>query len=133
MDYLSETISRYKCPTCERVGEADQWVNDPYIGLCCGKCGEEVKFDVERPAEWWSIGVYSVGRAYGGAEEGGWWYDTGSIIDEWTVRGFKVLEEARSYAIELERFYKDDKEVRVKGFTEKLPVRGFPDRRPVYC
>jgi len=28
-----------------------------------------------------SVNVYSVGRAYGGAEEGGWWYDVGEFLE----------------------------------------------------
>lgn len=30
------------------------------------------------------VNVYSIDRAYGGPEEGGWWYDTGDVVH--TVR-----------------------------------------------
>ena len=109
------------------------WCDDPYVGLCCEHCGNEVKHFEERDAGWWSVGVYETGRSYGGPEEGGWWYDTGSRIDDFHVRGFEDLIAARKYKDELAKQYADDKDVRVLGFTEKLPVRGFPDRKPVYC
>lgn len=133
MNYLSKTVSQYKCHSCERVGEADQWVRDDYIGLCCGECGEEVRSENERPAKWWSVGVYETGRAYGGPEEGGWWYDTGSRCDNWTVRGFQDMALAQAYIEELRLVYKDDKNIGVQGFTEKLPEAGYPERKPVYC
>jgi hypothetical protein len=28
-----------------------------------------------------SVGVYLIDRAYGGPEEGGWWYDCGQLVD----------------------------------------------------
>jgi hypothetical protein len=31
------------------------------------------------PQKTWAV-VYEVGRNYGGPEEGGWWYDTGKLI-----------------------------------------------------
>lgn len=34
--------------------------------------------DVQRTQ--WHINVYELDRAYGGAEEGGWWYDCGELI-----------------------------------------------------
>jgi hypothetical protein len=26
------------------------------------------------------VSVYEIGRRYGGSEEGGWWYDTGTLV-----------------------------------------------------
>lgn len=40
------------------------------------------------------INVYDVGSAYGGPEEGGWWYDTGEFIK--TIGTAATLEEARA-------------------------------------
>lgn len=133
MNYLSENVTVYQCPRCLVAGEAHVWVDDPYIGLCCGECGDEVKFSGERPATWWSVGVYETGRSYGGPEEGGWWYDTGSMIDHFRVRGFDNFEEAKKYQRELRDHYAEEKNIGIVGFTEKLPVAGYPARRPVYC
>ena len=133
MNYLTDKVSIYHCPNCLAEGEEHHWVNDPYIGACCGDCGDQVKWLRDRDAGWWSIGVYETGRSYGGTEEGGWWYDTGSRIDDWHVRGFEDLIAAQKYRDELAKQYENCKDVLVLGFTEKLPVRGFPDRKPVYC
>lgn len=133
MNCLSKTVSQYECDKCKLVGEAERWVDDPYVGLCCGECGEQVRHDHERVATWWSVGVYETGREYGGPEEGGWWYDTGSRTDNWTVRGFNDIGLAQAYVEELKLSYKDEKNIGVQGFTEKLPEAGYPDRKPVYC
>ena len=132
MNYLTDKVASYQCPSCLVAGEADVWINDDYVGLCCGECGEEVKSSGERDAVWWSVGVYSVSRSYGGPEEGGWWYDTGSRIDEWHVRGFEDQVAARAYFRELQKQYAEENDVLVLGFTETLPVRSFPEHRPFY-
>lgn len=131
--YLDANVAIYRCGHCDRVGEADEWVDDPYIGLCCQQCGNEVRFHQNRPATWWSIGVYEVGRQYGGPEEGGWWYDAGDLVDKFHVRGFEDLAKARSYMRTLQDHYREQKDIRIVGFTEELPRPGFPNRRPVYC
>ncbi len=131
--YLTEDLPVYQCAECLCVGEAETWIDDDYEGLVCGECGVAVKHSHDTKASWWSIGVYSTGRSYGGPEEGGWWYDTGSITDQWKVRGFDNFTEAQKYAAQLREEYKDERDVAVRGFTEQLPVAGYPDRRPVYC
>lgn len=35
----------------------------------------------ERLAPFWTVAVYLVDKAYGGPEEGGWWYDCGERVD----------------------------------------------------
>jgi hypothetical protein len=60
----------------------------------------------EAPAPFWTVAIYLCDRAYGGAEEGGWWYDYGERIDA-ALEGvnpnslltvFTDEDEARSYA-----------------------------------
>jgi hypothetical protein len=41
------------------------------------------------------IAVYDADRAYGGGEEGGWWYDTGVLAR--IVKTFKNAEKAYAY------------------------------------
>lgn len=37
---------------------------------------------VEKPAApFWTVAIYLVDQAYGGPEEGGWWYQTGERVD----------------------------------------------------
>lgn len=133
MKYLAETLSVYKCPECEANGRAESWIDDDYEGLVCEHCGVAVKHDREEPATYWSVGVYETGRSYGGPEEGGWWYDTGSRIDPHKQRVFEDIAEARKYQQELRDHYNEHQDVAVLGFTEQLPVAGYPNRRPRYC
>lgn len=133
MNYLSDSISVYQCPECEQTGRANAWIDDPYEGLVCEHCGVAVKHCLDEQPTYWSIGVYETGRSYGGPEEGGWWYDTGSRIDPHKQRVFEDLAEARKYMAELREEYVGQRDISVLGFTEKLPVAGYPARRPVYC
>lgn len=34
----------------------------------------------------WAVAIYLDDRAYGGAEEGGWWYDCGTLVHKWRIR-----------------------------------------------
>lgn len=133
--YLTEDIPLYICPECANFARAEHWVDDPYVGLCCEYCGCEVKYHKDEKATWWSVAVYETDRAYGGPEEGGWWYDCGHMIDCWKIRGFDNIEEARKYQQELRDFYiaEGAKNIAVRGFTEQLPDKGFPACKPVYC
>jgi len=47
------------------------------------------------------VGVYELDRAYGGAEEGGWWYDTGELVR--ICRVFRNHESASDYAYRMNR------------------------------
>lgn len=41
------------------------------------------------------VAVYMVDRAYGGSEEGGWWYNTGDLVR--TVKVFRNESKAINY------------------------------------
>jgi len=51
----------------------------------------------------YTVAVYLCDRAWGGAEEGGWYYDTGTPCDEYAefTRGFVREAAARVYAEQL--------------------------------
>jgi len=51
----------------------------------------------------YTVAVYLCDRAYGGPEEGGWWYDCGVPSDEHArfTRGFKRESDAIKYARKL--------------------------------
>lgn len=131
--YMTEMVPVYKCPECENNGRAEAWTDDPYEGLVCEYCGCAVKHERDEKAQWWSVGVYETDRSYGGPEEGGWWYDTGSLTDPWHVRAFQDYEEAKKYQLSIRDQYADEKNIAVRGFTEQLPVAGYPNVRPRYC
>ena len=68
------------------------------------------------------VSVYEVSRAYGGAEEGGWWYDVYELIDTKPVVTRQAAESVKTFLIDK---YKDhNKETgpldSSKGF-ENLP------------
>lgn len=132
MLYLSETIPVYRCPSCLIAGRASVWMEDEFVGMCCGDCGQEVKWSHDEKPTYWSVAIYETDRSYGGPEEGGWWYTTGSRIDPHKQRVFEDITEALNYQEKLRSEYKNEKCIDILGFTERLPVDGYPARRPVY-
>lgn len=50
------------------------------------------------------LAFYEIDRAYGGPEEGRWWYDTGQLVRIW--RTFKTEEEAYAVAHRANRILK---------------------------
>lgn len=129
-------IPIYRCAKCERVGRADQFIYDSYESCyVCGECGEYVKHEADRRAEWVSVALYTVSQAYGGPEEGGWWYDTFELVDS-TVRCFEYgdIPSAEPYAERLHNTPKSRGERLVVIVTaERLPHQTLPLHRPVYC
>jgi hypothetical protein len=56
-----------------RFSEGRQAYEDGRFLRLCNTCGEK------RYAQWY-LNVYNVSRHFGGAEEGGWWYDVGTPV-----------------------------------------------------
>lgn len=100
--------------------------------------GRRVEYHSERPAKWWSVALYTSSQAYGGPEEGGWWYSRGSLIEPWKIKFFDNYQAAEKYRDELweycEKENKDlcDERVTVRCFTEEMPDHYFPKTRPHY-
>ena len=98
----------------------------------------------------WCVAVFLVDRAYGGPEEGGWWFDTGTVADPDTAgdipcpRWFINEDEARDFKDELQA--RLDNGINVgrreigsllsEGRYEAITCDGwpqnFPARRPHY-
>ena len=142
MDYLSEM-----CPIYGR-DNGNGWVSErQHNEVVWDDCNEsyyavdnnmEVKPCRERAAQWWCVAVYETDRAYGGPEEGGWWYDVGGLVEHAKIRFFDRYQDAYDYAQELWAYCleenKDRGDVRLapRGFTEQLPDVYFPKTRPYY-
>lgn len=135
------TVSLYRCTACDhedRAAEAHNFDDDPYNGLCCPECGNGVTWVRDRPARYVSVAVYEVDRAYGGPEEGGWYYDAGTVLRE-TIRCFEAgdLPQLDAHREVLSRRYPDgggiDGRLYVRTMVEQVPPEHFPSRRPVYC
>lgn len=92
-----------------------------------------------------TVAVLMEDRAFGGHEEGGWYYDYGYPYDLRTapVRRFKTREKAEGYlrtiAPQIERANADYPPISsvlseglVRAYIFSGKVRGYPDRRPRY-
>jgi len=83
------------------------------------------------------VNVYEVDRAWGGAEEGGWWYDTGEPI---ASVPFDTLREAETFRDVMEARFphnRSSSSVIYSGgdycvYIEHKFARPYPDRRPHY-
>ena len=92
------------------------------------------------------VSVYDTALAYGGPEEGGWWYDRGELVR--TVRVFPSQERAYAYSRRLNRRLQSRAFGPNQGKREKSSVlsdgefeahvhenhapASYPDRRPHY-
>jgi len=78
------------------------------------------------------VQMYEVGQAYGGPEEGGWWYSVGEPRDHW----FRTtLAEASTLKQELEEVYNEDRTTEVDyhlAIRFDQDLTGWPERRPTY-
>ena len=97
---------------------------------------------VSRPA--YVVAAYDTSLAYGGPEEGGWWYDTGSLVR--VLRVLRSEEDAYTYAgrvnMRLRRAdqrngVRDKSSVLSDGVIEAYVFEGtapesFPTSRPRY-
>ena len=90
------TATVFKCNKCGHEATTDRlnW-DDEYERYDCpgvdddtfGPCDGKMEYLKEIPAEYVSIGLYETHRAYGGPEEGGWYYDAGTLCHA-TLRNF---------------------------------------------
>lgn len=92
------------------------------------------------------IAIYETDRAYGGPEEGGWWFDTGELLEDEGVWAFDSWEAANAALPEIEamvaRRNKDEKRrepgsVLCDGWlaaqiVEGVPEKEYPKHRPRY-
>lgn len=90
------------------------------------------------------IAVYEVRQAYGGPEEGGWWYDEGALSWVYPKR-FKNAKQAANVCLALnDKLHREDRRTR-RAYTSVLsegkrvammfggkPIPGFPMHRPHY-
>lgn len=92
----------------------------------------------------YTVAFYEVDRAYGGPEEGGWWFDTGRC--ERIARAFKSEDAAYTFARRanhilsvVQRCARSINSVAYDGgrycayVYEDLPPPFFPETRPHYC
>jgi hypothetical protein len=91
----------------------------------------------------YTVAFYEIDRAYGGPEEGGWWFDTGRL--ERIARTFKSRDKAHAYAGRanrllsiMQRDLRDVGSVLYSGGRYQAevwdgpPAPFYPQNRPVY-
>lgn len=116
--------------TCDCGWEGEKPDSNEYADYC-PNCGNECTGTGCRDAEWVSVALYRVGRAWGGPEEGGWYYREGDRIDS-TLRCFHSADEAAAYMQELtSRIVVGDQSP--EFWFEKVAPEHFPSQRPHYC
>jgi len=93
------------------------------------------------------VAIYEIDRAYGGPEEGGWWYTTGELQERCKVREYPNLAAAEAAAWHMNDWLqrmrseaaRDPGSMLYSGgwfearvFDGPPPAR-FPQQRPYYC
>lgn len=144
MNYLSEYVPVYKSLMDgwnDETYQHNEVQYDEYSSAFYALGGHDsprVHWWKDRPADWFSVAVYTSERMYGGPEEGGWYYDAGNLVEHHRIKFFDKYEEAQEYARELwdwcEEENKDMGEMRfvVRCTTEAMPDTYYPKHRPYY-
>ena len=130
------------CPKCNAescpVGSL-QKIDDggPHIQgtFYCDECDEEFSGRVEMTL---FVNVYLVGRAYGGPEEGGWWYDYGYPVASVPADTWADAEDLKQRFERSERYSNEGRRSRysVSGGEEYQVcieddfAESFPQRTP---
>lgn len=93
------------------------------------------------------VAVYEMDRAYGGSEEGGWWYDCGDRVERCKVRTYPSEAAARSAAQRINGWLERMRPewvrstgsvayaggvFRARVYRRPAPAH-FPTERPYYC
>ncbi len=137
--HFLKSVPVYACAKCGHVS-TKSW-EDGYGQFYCVNCENEVDNPVYRDANYVTVAVYEVTRAYGGPEEGGWWYYEGRLVPG-TQRSFLVEDapQADVYHLTLLHRYREDEswmryqDVRyhVRVWAEQEAPAKFPSVRPRY-
>jgi len=91
------------------------------------------------PCHWgtYYVNIYQLSRNYGGAEEGGWWYDSGSPVGAIPCESFAEAEEIREkyeqrYPSTKSRYSMRPSEEDFSIHIEQTMAAPWPERTPRY-
>lgn len=112
------TLSSVLNPDC--WDEGDSWVK------------ASVK-DVVKVSSEEYLNVYKVSRAYGGPEEGGWWYDAGYPVSSIRLRSCESVNKINELVAYIESCQDDDGGKEFSIVIEEHFATPYPKERPYYC
>jgi hypothetical protein len=109
----------------------------------CHDCGKDFEEERARPCRY-AVAVYLVELAYGGCEEGGWWYQCGELVRQ--MRTFISEERASDYCYRLNMLLDatlnkgrrpissvaSDGRYSARVMDGRTAPAGFPETRPYY-
>ena len=99
---------------------------------CCPRCGSPITITGRRAPDYYSVAAYDVSRAYGGAEEGGWWYDEGHRMDE-TLRCYDAADAMAMVAYMEMLKHRYGWQLSVSVYAGVVAPAHYPSERPRYC
>lgn len=143
LSYLYDEVTEYVCDNCGYIAPSFDYEWDEYSSApICPSCSNQTHDNTQRIRKptFWSVAMYEEGQAYGGPEEGGWWYRYGNLVNPEKVRVFEDYAEAVAYHASLwdvaERENKENRYCETRliavGYTEAFPDAYFPKQRPHY-
>lgn len=133
LELLANGQTRYRVWDTEFSDNIDEWP-DVGHGQQARMVANRFIYELERKLDrGFVVQMYEVGQAYGGPEEGGWWYSVGEPRDHW----FRTtLAEATTLKQELEEVYNEDRTTEADfhlAIRFDQDLKGWPERRPTYC
>lgn len=125
-----------------RREQRDRCEEDPCGSFECEFCNQDE--DRPRPVKYVPgdvrfVNVHMVHRCYGGPEEGGWWFDTGELVEVWAMPN-EAAAKAKASALEMGEYSNDDRRplhsVCSNGVyrvtVSDTPGQDWPERFPRY-
>lgn len=94
--------------------------------------------DTLLPIRWW-VAVYELDRVFGGIEEGGWWFDTGTLVRSVPCKSFEEAQLVQNRLVPDWPNNGSSSSVAYQGgdygvWIEKdQPGDHFPEHHPHYC
>ncbi|MFD5451606.1 MULTISPECIES: hypothetical protein [Streptomyces] len=138
----SMLVGKLKCTDCDSmVPDPDQVGEGKFSnGSRCEfiDC-EGIYLDPTKPRRWY-VNVYELDRAFGGREEGDWWYDTGTPVDYYEVCFTEAFAWFRARKLAAEKYLYDGlllSKINYHGGCYEVkvqthPAKAFPETRPHY-
>ena len=126
-----------QCYRCDDEDCRRQGVPTPYRELDdgdCPHCGGRMTWCKSAKPDYVTVAMYETDRAYGGPEEGGWYFNTGDLV-QGTQRSFTWEDEpqAQIYMEVLLRRTATTRGYEVRVWPQEDAPKHYPDRRPYYC